>query len=122
MSSLKHSFRVVVILSCLVLSGRPAPAILGGEPDGDGHPFVGFLAFTRPAIPNFHVVCSTTLVSPDTVLAPAFCTKGLEERFQSGALHLWVGFASDPTTVSTSDLVPVAELHIFPTFDFSDFD
>jgi hypothetical protein len=59
----------------------PASAITGGEPDGEGHPNVGLIAFydsttLDPAGLPTRFRCSATLVSETVVLTAAHCTLG----------------------------------------------
>ncbi len=55
-------------------SALSAAAITGGEPDGNGHPNVGLIAF-YDATGRFR--CSATLVSPTVLLTAAHCTDGV---------------------------------------------
>jgi hypothetical protein len=60
----------------------PASAITGGQPDGEGHPNVGLIAFYDGTTPHADTGlptrfrCSATLVSPTVVLTAAHCTLG----------------------------------------------
>jgi len=50
-----------------------ASAITGGQPDGEGHPNVGLIAFYDP---DGRFRCSATLVSPTVLVTAAHCTSG----------------------------------------------
>src|SRR5262249_40311607 len=54
---------VVVVL---LASAAPAHAITNGEPDGNGHPFVGLVT-------DFRFVCSGTAISPTKFITAAHC-------------------------------------------------
>jgi hypothetical protein len=51
----------------------PAQAVTNGEPDGDGHPYVGFL-LVKDLGGSFFNVCSGTLIAPTVVLTAGHCT------------------------------------------------
>jgi secreted trypsin-like serine protease len=50
----------------------PAQAITNGEPDGDGHPYVGFLQVGN--LGGFSMVCSGALIAPRVILTAGHCT------------------------------------------------
>lgn len=49
-------------------------AVTDGEPDGEGHPYVGLLIFDVDGSPAWR--CSGTLIAPDVVLTAGHCTDG----------------------------------------------
>lgn len=62
-----------VTLSFVAVS--PAAAITGGEPDGEGHPNVGLIAFYDSG-DGLRYRCSATLISPTVLITAAHCTDG----------------------------------------------
>ena len=60
----------------------PAQAITNGEPDGDGHPYVGLLLVGN--VGGYSMVCSGALIAPRVVLTAGHCTFN-----GSGAGRVW---------------------------------
>ena len=85
---------VLIILSLLVLT-LPAAAVTFGEPDGGGHPYVGFAAFYDGS-GGFLWSCSGTLLSPTVFLTAGHCT--------FGAASAIVWFDSDLTGVINPEM------------------
>ena len=73
-------FRVLVLAGALALVAvlvavGPAGALIGGEPDGEEHPYVGMVGFYNEAgTPTYG--CSGTLFSPTVFLTSGHCTAG----------------------------------------------
>ena len=63
---------VLATLALLVASFVPAAAVQFGEPDGDGHPFVGMVVFDVDGSPSHR--CSGALLSPTVFLTAGHCT------------------------------------------------
>lgn len=78
----------ILLAAVLILSTvGMAAAITDGEPDGDGHPFVGLMvAQLADGTPLWR--CSGTLISPTIFLTAGHCTDGAEH------VELW--FAAGP--------------------------
>lgn len=54
----------------LAVTAAPSSAITGGEPDGEGHPNVGMIAFYED---GGRYRCTATLVNPTTLITAAHC-------------------------------------------------
>jgi secreted trypsin-like serine protease len=66
----------LALLLALVLLVTPALAITHGQPDGDGHPYVGALVGTLDGVTVPY--CSGTLIAPDVFLTAAHCYLGTD--------------------------------------------
>lgn len=74
-----RKFLLVLALFIVLLGGTtPAFAITYGEPDGNGHPFVGSMVLRIPDQGLFQW-CSGTLISEDVFLTASHCTFGVDE-------------------------------------------
>jgi hypothetical protein len=89
---------------CLA-AGAPALAITNGTPDGNAHPYVGFIIGTDSNADNcsgFHQFfsnCSAVLIAQDTVLTTRNCAAIWQDGLNQGIIdELWVIFADDPTS------------------------
>jgi hypothetical protein len=89
----------------LLLLAGPVQAIVGGQPDGNRHPYVG--AFFQ----NGRFACSGELVSATKVLSAAHCA---ELGFNTSSAP--VTFTLDPNATSSSTFYPVAGWVIMPGF------
>ena len=74
----------------VVASAAPVLAVTFGQPDGNGHPFVGNILFERPE--GFYS-CTGTMMSPTVMLTAGHCT---EEGGTANA-GTWVKFSPDIT-------------------------
>ncbi len=83
----KVSVAVVFVLVLALSTVMIASAITDGEPDGDGHPYVGLMvAQTADGAPLWR--CSGTLLSPTLFLTAGHCT-------ESPAGHVEIWFDAD---------------------------
>jgi hypothetical protein len=83
MKKISLIFAIVLILA-LALAGT-ALAITNGQPDGDGHPYVGIAL--GPATGGGYWVCSAAAISPTVLVTAAHCFEGPD---------VWVTFDEDP--------------------------
>lgn len=83
---------MAALVTCFALPGS-AGAILGGQSDGDGHPYVGLVT-------NNAVTCTGALVSQTVMLTAAHCFAGtasaLGNNTVTGAPLVAVSFTVDP--------------------------
>ncbi|RJT95321.1 pterin-4-alpha-carbinolamine dehydratase [Arthrobacter frigidicola] len=70
----RSALLLATTLSLTITGALPAPAITGGEPDGEDHPNVGLIVFYGADGGRYR--CSATLVSPTVLLTAAHCTEG----------------------------------------------
>jgi hypothetical protein len=99
---LKKSMRIVLVMGVLLATAATAGAITFGEPDPDGHPYVGTLLFEQSS--GFYS-CTGTLLSPTIMLTAGHCTA---ENGVSN-LNTWVSFEPEivlPPHDSIADLIP----------------
>lgn len=77
----------VTLMAILVLAVSPVAAVTDGEPDGNGHPYVGLMvAQTEEGVPLWR--CSGTLLSPTLFLTAGHCT-------EAPAAHVEIWFDAD---------------------------
>jgi hypothetical protein len=77
----------ISVLLILMVAIIPVAAITDGEPDGNGHPYVGLMvAQAADGTPLWR--CSGTLISPTVFLTAGHCT-------ESPAAHAEIWFAAD---------------------------
>jgi Trypsin len=70
------SLLLVFVLTVSLLTATPVFAIIGGQPDGNGHPYVGALD-VRPT--GRRIPCTGTLISPTVFLTAGHCTRFFDE-------------------------------------------
>src|SRR4051794_14442421 len=73
-----------VVTALVTFSAAPAGAITNGQPDGNGHPYVGVLVadYVTPGVKQRF--CSGTLVAPRIVLTSGHCPEDTNP--------IWVSF------------------------------
>lgn len=78
---------LLTMMALLAVTFVPAFAVTDGEPDGNGHPYVGLMvAQTASGAPLWR--CSGTLLSPTVFLTAGHCT-------EAPAAHVEIWFAAD---------------------------
>ena len=75
---MKRAGAALLVCVATVTAGvSSAPAVTGGQLDGNGHPNVGLITFYQP---DGRFRCSATLVSPTVLVTAAHCTDGVRGK------------------------------------------
>lgn len=85
---MRRTIWLAALAACFALPGS-AGAIIGGQPDGDAHPYVGLLT-------NNAVTCSGALLSPTVMLTAAHCSFSLGTNTVTRAPLVAASFSADP--------------------------
>jgi hypothetical protein len=77
--------KLFLVLFTFVFLAMVAPvlAVTNGQPDGNGHPYVGVAIQFIPDMPGFVTVCSGSAISPTRFLTAAHCFDPSREVFVS---------------------------------------
>jgi secreted trypsin-like serine protease len=91
-----------------VVWAGPAPAIIGGQPDGEGHPNAGVMLLK---VEGFGLVkyCSGSLLSPTEFLTAGHCTDPLTSEGWD-ADHVFVTFESDLNRQVNGTVEPATQI------------
>ncbi len=98
----------IAIVALMALATSPVRAITFGQPDGEGHPWVG--AFVADFGDGPGLICSGSLIAQQVFMTAAHCVDAV---VASGIDEAWVTFDSDPGP--SSDFIP-ATMHPNPLF------
>ena len=105
-------FVILAVMTLVLVTVIPVTAITYGEPDEDGHPYVGLVVFDDAEGPAWR--CSGTLLSPTVFLTAGHCTDG------AVAARIW--FESEVTDPAYpfggGTSVEAAEIHTHPGWDW----
>jgi hypothetical protein len=85
---MRRTIWLAALVLCFALPGS-AGAIIGGQPDGDAHPYVGLLT-------DNHGTCSGVLISSTVMLTAAHCAPSLGSNSVTGAPLVAASFTADP--------------------------
>lgn len=110
----KIFFTTLLVVMMLLSTVGMAAAITDGDPDGEGHPFVGLLIFDVDGEPGWR--CSGTLIAPDVVLTAGHCTDGatggriwFESNLQG---HPELGYPTGgPTSIEFTEIATHPQFH-----------
>lgn len=70
----KGLIAVLIALALLAVTVGIAGAITNGQPDGDGHPYVGLVAWSAGG--GYYWVCSGAAITPEIFVTAAHCFEG----------------------------------------------
>jgi trypsin len=85
---MRRTIWLAALAACFALPGS-AGAILGGQPDGNAHPYVGLVTSNNDT-------CSGVLISSTVMLTAAHCSVSIGTNGITGAPLVAVSFSADP--------------------------
>jgi Trypsin len=85
---MRRTIWLAALVVCFALPAS-AGAIIGGQPDGDAHPYVGLVT-------SNHDTCSGVLISSTAMLTAAHCSVSIGTNSVTGAPLVAVSFSADP--------------------------
>lgn len=96
---------IAIVAALLFVFTLPASAITYGEPDGDGHPYVGAIVLVLPGGELFKIErpagCSGTLIAEKVFLTAAHCTAPMDSFLAQYPGSEWL-ITFDPTISENS--------------------
>lgn len=115
------SGRTSLLALAVLLAAGPAMAVTGGNPDGGGHPFVGWI-YGETAQGAQTTGCSGVLVAPTVVVTSGACADLL--AVASNIDRVWISFQTDNVAIvgvgfdppTTPPSVEVIQLVANPVF------
>lgn len=87
MRNKKYLFVLLSVIAILAVAVFPVGAVTDGEPDGDGHPYVGLMV-AQDSDGNPMWRCTGTLIAPKLFLTAGHCT-------EAPAAHVEIWFDAD---------------------------
>ncbi len=95
------SLLLALVMAVSLLTATPAYAIIGGQPDGNAHPYVGGID-VRPT--GRSIPCTGTLISPTVFLTAGHCTRFFDEAGLTEARVTFDPVFSDNATFYTGSV------------------
>ena len=88
----------VFVICTFLAAGARVMTVTNGQPDGNGHPYVGVMIQFIPSMPGFVTVCSGAALSPKKFLTAAHCA--------DPSLPVFVSYKSGPPFSLATDFTP----------------
>jgi len=101
---MRHLLKVASVFGfALVLAAGPAAAVTSGNPDGNGHPFVGW-AYGETPTGAQTTGCSAILVAPTVIVTSGACADLFNQA--SNIDRVWVTFQTDNVAIVSGGFDP----------------